>query len=1342
MKSSYITNFYTQIATSRLKSILLIALLVSTAFSSTVSGQANTLASQGEPTETFDHEMDYLIDRNGTMSFDSVRNSVNAELDLKPSDEKIYGKWKPVLEGNIIGGFTDAIYWVKFTAHNRAKSEKSAVLEVDYAILDLIELYSPNASTEENTKTEYSKTLAGDLYPFHDRPIEYRNVAFPLTLPALSTQTFYVRFQTESSMYISLNFWPENSFSESIEGQLLVFGFLYGIALLACIYSLINALFMRERMYIFIAIGILGSLSYSLSINGFGFQYLWPNGLWLQSVMVPFCLNIGYAFLLLYSREFLALKVTSPKSDKVILAFVVCCFTLSFASLFMNYGLVIRVSTIFAIIMAFAAFWAGAISSFSGNKATIYFLIGWMVLIIGMVTFALKSLGIIPSNLLTVWGIEFGFAGIAIFLTLAQSDLFFKTQRKHEAEQNLSINAIKSAERKYRSLFENAIEGIFQMDMHGNLININKAFASIIGYEDVNQLLAQSQPAFSLNCLDAAEKDKFKLLIETETSATSFETFITTPTGKIRWIIISIQKIKNKYDVASRYEGALADITESKKRQNAEKQQRMAEASTEAKSLFLANMSHEIRTPMNAIIGFTDIALNQNKDQKLSSFLQKIRTASSNLLGIINDILDFSKIEAGKLEIEQTPFSLKEVLDNMSNMVSANIEAKKLKLKFNIDNDIPDKLIGDPLRIGQVLLNLTNNAVKFTNKGKVTVDLELVSLNKRDSSIRISGQIIDTGIGIKPEKLKTLFSSFTQADDSTTRQFGGTGLGLSISKQLVEMMGGELTAESIENQGSTFKFKLSCKIQDRRKRNNPHFKDQQRPMNILFVDDQAESRELIENALTSLNHKVTSVCSSEEAIEALLEKQKDSMHYDVLISDWLMPEEDGISCCERVKQHPEIINPRLILVTGYDQDGARQKAKDVGIDAYMLKPVSARDLSNILQKVFQDRRDDYNQKKSKAAYDSFSFDGLKVLLVEDVVMNQELATEILSKKGIITSLANNGQEAVEAIRANKFDVVLMDMQMPIMDGCQATETIRKFNQQLPIIAMTANAMASDKEKCLASGMNGYITKPINPDELFNTIAHWTKQTTQDTNATEPNNNKNTPKNRPTNPVVIERAPDQAKIATEQQKTLPERVPGIEIQEGLKRCQGNINLYVKFFKDFKQRYSDSTIAFNELIANEDYTGIAALAHNLKGIAANLAAKPLSKCAEELEKASSMTTPALEKSLREFDQALLLFLDSIEIIINDFMTESSPAETDESSTSTAISNEDTGALLELITQLIDLIGKQELDAQDFAVDLKTRWPNREQTVDFESLISALDDFDFKSAQDKAAMIKHSL
>ncbi len=1232
--------------------------------------------------------MDVLIDPEGQMDLAAVMHA--------PEHPSESSSWRAVNADNVIGGFTTAVYWIRFSLENQATTALPWFLEVNYALLDHIEFYEPDG------RDGFTMTLAGDHLPYAERPIDYRHVVFPIQTPAESNRTYYLRIKTSSSMYIELNLWSHQGLVESMDAPLAIHGFVYGIVFLSAMYCLMNAIFLRERMYLFISLGIIGSIGYSTGINGFAYQYIWPNNQWLQSVTVPFFLNVCFGFSLLYSREFLNLKQMAPRTDRLTLILGLACVLCAALSLFVSYAIMIRISTVFAITMSLVAFWGGIISYYKGNKTARFYLVGWLSVVVGAITFALKTLGIIPSNLFTVWMQEFGFAGIAIFLTVSQSDHFFRTKRVHEAEQTKAMDAIRDAERKYRTIFENAIEGIFQMDQNGKLFNANKAFARILGRRDVSALLAQEHKPFSLHCLSDAERDRFRSILEQEGDIVSdFQSSFKLPSGEDRWISVSLQRTRIRPDDPSHFEGSVTDITEKKKRLLAEKQRHMAEASTEAKSLFLANMSHEIRTPMNAIIGFTDLAMDHNKDTRMNEYLRKIRMASGNLLGIINDILDFSKIEAGKLEIEHTPFSLQEVLNNLRNIVSVSIASKKLEFDITIDEDIPDKLIGDPLRIGQVLLNLTNNAIKFTQQGSVRVELELLEMNKQNMALTLRAKIIDTGIGIAPDKLKNLFTSFTQADQSTTRRYGGTGLGLSISKQLISMMGGELSVQSVPDQGSTFSFTLGLKIQDRRKRSVPAFNNNDLPLNVLVVDDQADARELLEKALLSLAHNVRCVASGDEAIRELRDKQAMGSPYDVLIADWYMPDMDGISCCQYVREQADIVKPRMLIMTGYDLEDARTQAAQIGIDAFMLKPIKVQELAEVLKQVFRDRR---SGETESALPQNLNFNGTRVLLVDDVAMNQDLAKEILDRRGFVVSVANNGEEAVAAVADQKYDLVLMDMQMPVMDGCQATEKIRQFDRTLPIIAMTANAMMGDKNRCLAAGMNDYVTKPINPDELLRTIARWVTPST----------------------LVTTRADDAPEtIATNKApEVLPASLPGIDLASGLSRCQNNARLYLKLLQDLKRDYGQSHVRLQSFIEASDYPAIAILGHTLKGLAGNLSAANLARAAAQLEKFEQLSAEAQALAQTEFTTALNTVVESI-TQLESIEQQAKAAEPTEPPFSEATARAQLAALLEQVKH-------QKIEAYELAQECQLRWPDASQSETWQHIVAALDSFDFARAE----------
>ena len=1238
--------------------------------------------------------LEYYEDAGGHMNFEDI-------LTLTSSDKGQGSGWIQSELDAITAGFTKSTYWVRFTVEN-SKNTAPWILEVAYPLLDVIELYSPNSNNE------YRKITAGDSIEYAKRPIDYRNIAFPIFDSKRKTSTYYMRFKTESSMQILLKKWPNQSFAEAIDKEKILFGILFGIIIFSIISNLSGGFFLRETVYLWAASTLLMAGFYLASVSGLTFQYFWPNSLWVQSVSIPFFINATYVFGILFSRGFLDIKYSHPTIDRGLSILSLICCALMLLSLILPYETIIRISTSLVLIFSTSLLATGLISLTNGNKFARYYIAGWGVALIGTVAFSLKSLGVIPATPFSIWSQEIGFGAMGIFIAFALSDRFFQMQKKQDVERDISLVALENAEKKYRSLFENAIEGIFQMDLDGYIISANHAFSMIVGTSGIDKTLNSIYFPYSLCCLEKAKAEHLQSLLSQLHFVTDYEACFSIDTDEIRWINISIKLIRSDTNDPLHYEGSLADITESKKREQAEKDMRMAEASTEAKSLFLANMSHEIRTPMNAILGFTGLAIDVNKDERITSYLRKTRAASSNLLGIINDILDFSKIEAGKLEIDNSPFSAKEVLENLESVVSDMAYDKNLELTIEIDPDIPDALIGDPMRIGQILLNLTNNAIKFTHKGSISVKLDLLMLDKQDLSISLRGSISDTGIGIEENAIKRLFSAFAQADSSTTRQFGGTGLGLSISKQLAQLMGGEFYISSELGKGSTFSFDIHCQLQDDNKNYYSTSPSVLEGLRALIVDDQSDSQELLKKALHALNIDAIAVASSDEAIQELALKEAQGFPYDIMLVDWLMPDTDGITCCQLIKNNSSLTTPYMILVTGYGQESTQAAAREAGIEGYLLKPLQVPELSSTLLRFFQNNVPNINKTKS--------LKGVNVLVTEDVIMNQELATEILTKAGMTVVIANNGLEAVNAVQQYKYDVVLMDMQMPIMGGEEATQKIRTFNGSTPIIAMTANAMTTDKEKCLAAGMNDYVAKPIDPELLFAAIRRWVPD--------------------------LPEAEDSNILGSKSELTehqLPEKLPGIDIQEGLLRTQQNIPLYLKMLSDFKRTYGSSSQALNDACASDDREAVERLAHTIKGLAANLSANPLADVAAKIETLAETSITDISPLLEEFSTQLAIFLDSIDLLKQQEQKACPNAPDTADATHEKMSTTDVATLMKNIETLIE---HQKLEAYDKAEELSRGWPSDTAPGALADLLEALDQFDFPAASAILERLKEKL
>ena len=812
-------------------------------------------------------------------------------------------------------------------------------------------------------------------------------------------------------------------------------------------------------------------------------------------------------------------------------------------------------------------------------------------------------------------------------LELAVSEMGIDGQRlfsgivRDITERKEQERALLDAETRQRVVLENIVDGIITIDEVGTVQDFNRAAEVIFGYaadEVVGQNIKTLMPepyttehdGYLQHYRDTGDAHVIGIGREVEGKRKDGSTFP-----------LDLAVSEMKVDGQRLFSGIVRDITERRlAEQSLVEARNSAESSTRSKSEFLANMSHEIRTPMNAVINLAYLANNKKLPAKTQDYLFKIEESGRSLLGIINDILDFSKIEAGKLEIETASFDLHHLLNQLATVVGYRALEKNVEVLFSTDRDVPEHIMGDSLRLGQVLTNLVGNAIKFTEKGEVVLAVTVAKHEGDQYTLKF--EVRDTGIGMTEEQVSRLFKSFSQADGSTSRKYGGTGLGLSISKQLIELMGGQITVESTLGVGSTFSFSICVAHSvEREYRSRTAYPDVSN-IRVLVVDDNESARLIACDTLTGFGFKVNAVSSGEMAVKELSAVNVTSENaYQVVLLDWRMPGMDGLQTLKSIQQSDAITEqPKIILCTAYGIESVRDMGAGLNADVYLPKPFSNSSLLDAIGRCTGhsglEKKEQGLDVEDSVLADIRKIKDANILLVDDNEINQMIGVDLLQNQNIKVRAVGSAVEAYKALEEENFDLILMDIQMPGIDGLEATRQLRKDSRfsKLPILAMTAHAMESDHERSLAAGMNDHLSKPIDPNKLYRALIKW---------ITGNNHVK----------LINTNGADKGI------KMLPDYLPGIDQDRGLSQLGGNAQLYHRLLVKFYEQYAAVDKQLEELIEKGEQEEAIRLVHSVKGVAGSLGAMKLFEIANQLErKFRARETDDAENRL-EFNKALV-------------------------------------------------------------------------------------------------------
>ena len=918
----------------------------------------------------------------------------------------------------------------------------------------------------------------------------------------------------------------------------------------------------------------------------------------------------------------------------------------------------------------------------------------------------------VASDIRDKLAIEGGMSLLLLLLAWGASFFLLRTLSNEERNRRAAEAALSQNQEKYHRLLSNLNQYfVYTRNEEGVITSTSDNVISLFGYrpnemvEIVGFLTSNPINQVAVHYYSGGNKRSDKQL--------EFEAEILDKYGNKRWLLLSEVSLYNNQGAFISIEGLGRDITKQKQIESDLRIAKdQAEVANQAKGQFLANMSHEIRTPLNAIIGNTYLALRSQLNNKQTSLIKRIDSSAHVLLSLVNDILDISKIEAGKMELENIPFTLDEILTNLSNVTAIQATSKGLDIIYFIEPDIPQPLIGDPLRLGQVLLNLVNNAIKFTETGEILLSVKSIKSSDGNAELRFS--VEDNGIGITEEKQRLLFTSFNQVDNSITRKYGGTGLGLAISAKLVALMNGKIWIESEFGKGSTFHF-TSCfdySVHTQRDKSRALLTDAQLGIadkRIMLVDDSTTSTYVLSDMLKHMGCEVIITHSGNECLDKL--KHYDGQ-IDLIIVDWKMPEMDGVELIHhinsRYNNEKELQRPKMIILTAFSHDEEYLlQTQDLSLSAQLTKPVTPSKLIKALEVAF-DHSQIEELETETAPQIINSYTGRKVLLTEDNKLNQDVVLGLLDDVKVDVVIANNGKEAIQRVKEQAFDLILMDIQMPEMDGLTACKILRdELKIDTPIIAMTAHAMKEDKERSHAAGMEEHLSKPIDVDLFYKTISEF---------------------------LSLDSLPEHIE-AEGHDDNLP-FVPGINVKVAMKRMGFKENLLNNLLMEFKQDYSSFHNRFENYRETDNLDALLHHIHKLKGEAGNISADNVHHLAGKIESAMRFQDKDYAEDIVDLYEAL----DQLLVTIGEYLViveNNQKSKQNDDSFEFNVEN-----IIHTIEQLDNMLQTQQLDAIEFGEALIEQIPDGPYDAVKQSLKLSLEKLDFDEARSSVLQLKQQI